>query len=73
MLDTHPDYKTLYENDAHFHDPWAKKPVKTRIWSSGVGDNGKGSWVDMTSEAGRKWWANGVQSLVDLGVDGMWK
>jgi len=27
----------------------------------------------MTSEAGRAWWAKGVQSLIDLGCDGMWK
>jgi alpha-glucosidase (family GH31 glycosyl hydrolase) len=73
MLEQHPHYKGLHEADALFHDPWTKKPVKTRIWSSGVGDNGKGSWVDLTSKAGREWWAKGVQSLVDLGCDGMWK
>lgn len=73
MLTSHPSYDKLYKADALFHSPHAKKPVVTRIWSSGVGVNGKGSWVDMTSEAGRQWWAEGVASLIDLGVDGMWK
>jgi len=73
MLDTHPHYKGLHEKDSLFYDPWAKRPVETRLWSSGVGENGKGGWVDMTSEEGRKWWAEGVQSLIELGVDGMWK
>ncbi|WVQ79018.1 hypothetical protein IAT38_001110 [Cryptococcus sp. DSM 104549] len=71
-LQTHPHYPHLHSQDALFRDPLIDKPVVTRIWSAGVGDNEKGSWVDMTSEEGRKWWAEGVQSLVDLGVDGMW-
>ena len=73
MLVTHPDYEALHAADGLFHNPFTGKPVQTRIWSSGVGDNGKGSWVDMTSEAGREWWRRGVQSLIDLGCDGMWK
>ncbi|EJT47313.1 glicosidase [Trichosporon asahii var. asahii CBS 2479] len=59
-------------SNALFYDPHTKRPVVTRIWSSGVGVNGRGSWVDMTSEAGRKWWADGVRGLIELGVDGMW-
>ncbi|KAK8861546.1 hypothetical protein IAR55_002368 [Kwoniella newhampshirensis] len=71
-LQTHPHYKRLEKEDALFHDPIMKASVLTRIWSSGVGVSEKGSWVDMTSEGGRKWWAEGVQSLIDLGCDGMW-
>ncbi|WVF67168.1 hypothetical protein IAT40_001914 [Kwoniella sp. CBS 6097] len=71
-LVTHPHYERLHSADALFHDPMLNKPVVTRIWSSGVGDNEKGSWVDMTSEEGRKWWAEGVRSLIELGCDGMW-
>ncbi|WRT65669.1 uncharacterized protein IL334_002614 [Kwoniella shivajii] len=71
-LQTHPHYKRLESADALFRDPVIDEPVVTRIWSSGVGDNEKGSWVDMTSEEGRKWWAEGVKSLIDLGCDGMW-
>lgn len=73
VLETHPSYKQLFQSNALFYDPHAKKPVVTRIWSSGVGVNGRGSWVDMTSREGRQWWADGVRSLLDLGVDGMWK
>lgn len=73
VLETHPSFKRLHESNALFYDPFVKKPVVTRIWSSGVGVNGRGSWVDMTSEDGRRWWAEGVRGLLDLGVDGMWK
>ncbi|KIR27982.1 glicosidase, partial [Cryptococcus deuterogattii LA55] len=72
VLRTHPHYKDLHSSNALFYDPYSKAPVVTRIWSAGVGDNEKGSWVDMTSEEGRRWWADGVKSLIDLGVDGMW-
>ncbi|WVR03862.1 hypothetical protein IAU60_000860 [Kwoniella sp. DSM 27419] len=71
-LVTHPHYKRLKAADALFHDPLVKDSVVTRIWSSGVGDNEKGSWVDMTSKEGRKWWAEGVRSLIEAGCDGMW-
>lgn len=73
MLQSHPSYAKLFKSDALFHSNLAQGPVVTRIWSSGVGVNGKGSWVDMTSKEGRQWWADGVKSLIDLGVDGMWK
>lgn len=73
MLSTHQNYKSLHGSDALFHDPWTGAPVQTRIWSSGVGENGKGSWVDMTSKEGRDWWKKGVESLIALGVDGMWE
>ncbi|ORX37673.1 glycosyl hydrolases family 31-domain-containing protein [Kockovaella imperatae] len=72
MLDSHEAYDKLHAANALFHDPWTKNPVKTRIWSSAVGVTGKGGWVDMTSPEGRQWWADGVQSLIDLGCDGMW-
>ncbi|WWC87844.1 uncharacterized protein L201_002741 [Kwoniella dendrophila CBS 6074] len=71
-LTSHPHYKKLEAGDALFRDPEIDEPVVTRIWSSGVGDNEKGSWVDMTSEEGRNWWAEGVRSLIELGCDGMW-
>lgn len=73
MLTSHPSYDKVYEADGLFYAPLVKQPVVTRIWSSGVGVNGKGSWVDMTSKDGRQWWADGVKSLIELGVDGMWK
>jgi len=73
LLGTHPHYDGLYKADAFFHDPWTKSPVQVRIWSSGVGTTAKGGWSDLTSKEGREWWGKGVQSLIDLGVDGAWK
>lgn len=73
MLTSHPSYDKVHAADGHFFSTHTNKPVVTRIWSSGIGVNGKGSWVDMTSPAGRQWWADGVKSLIELGVDGMWK
>lgn len=73
LLGTHPAYERLRKADAFFVDPDTDKPVTVRIWSSGVGTTAPGGWSDQTSEEGRKWWGEGVQSLIDLGCDGMWK
>lgn len=75
LLATHPDYKKLEQVGALFKDPLYDPPatVTTSIWSSGVGSSAKGSWADMTSEATRRWWHDGVKSLVELGCDAMWK
>ncbi|KAJ9096955.1 hypothetical protein QFC20_006315 [Naganishia adeliensis] len=68
------DYKKLEQAGALFKDPLYDPPatVTTSIWSSGVGSSAKGSWADMTSEATRQWWHDGVKSLVGLGCDAMW-
>ncbi|KAH7104911.1 putative glicosidase [Auriculariales sp. MPI-PUGE-AT-0066] len=71
-LATHQNYNELHAANALFHDPFTSKPVVTSLWSSAVGMNAKGSWVDMTSQPGRDWWYRGVQSLIELGVDGAW-
>lgn len=73
MLNIHPQYAKVHDNEGLFWDDHVKAPAQTRIWSSGIGCNGKGSWVDMTSATGRQWWADGVKSLIDAGMDGMWK
>ena len=75
LLSTHPDYKKLEAAGALFKDPYYDPPatVTTSIWSSGVGSSEKGSWSDMTAAATRKWWHEGVKSLVELGCDAMWK
>ncbi|KUJ24623.1 putative glicosidase [Mollisia scopiformis] len=72
MLLSHPAYKRLKESDGLFYDPIFKGPSQQNLWSSGEGVSGDGSWVDLTASAARKWWSQGVQSLIDLGVDGMW-
>lgn len=73
VLATHPDYAALQKAGALFYDPVRQANVTTQIWSSDVGANEKGAWVDMTHPAGRKWWCDGVESLVKLGCDAMWK
>ncbi|KAJ1028419.1 hypothetical protein NDA16_001586 [Ustilago loliicola] len=73
VLQAHPDYQKLYDADALFTDPNNdNKPCVTRIWSSLPGFNALGSWVDLTSKAGRDWWRQGVLDLCKLGVDSVW-
>lgn len=74
ILESHPQYdRWLYDKDALHHDPLTDKPVVTRIWASGEGQSAKGGWADLTSKAGRQWWHQGIEGLVDMGVDGIWK
>lgn len=73
MLASHPHYKRVHDADGFFHNPHTGKSVEVRIWSSGVGTTAPGGWSDLTSNEGRAWWGDGVKSLIDLGVDGMWK
>ena len=68
ILQSHPQYGWLWDKDAMHHDTATDKPVVTRIWASGEGQSAKGGWSDLTSKAGREWWAKGVQTLIDLGV-----
>ncbi|KAH8807103.1 putative glicosidase [Xylogone sp. PMI_703] len=72
ILRTHPAYAKLEKGDGLFYDPISKGPSKQNLWSTGEGESGDGSWVDFSSAETRKWWSQGVQSLIDLGVDGMW-
>jgi len=73
MLHTHPSYKLLEQGDGLFYDPISKGASKQNLWSSGMAESGDGSWVDFSAPATRKWWTQGVQGLIDLGVDGMWE
>jgi alpha-glucosidase (family GH31 glycosyl hydrolase) len=74
LLATHPHYERLQKAGALFKDPFRGNiAVTTPIWSAGVGESEKGSWADMTHPEGRAWWAEGVESLVSLGCDAMWK
>ncbi|TKY87356.1 hypothetical protein EX895_004033 [Sporisorium graminicola] len=73
VMQAHPHYQKLYDAGALFTDPNnGNKPVVTRIWSSGIGCTALGSWVDLTSKAGRDWWRQGALELCKLGVDSLW-
>lgn len=72
VLTSHPDFDKLRKAGALFRDPATGEAVITRIWASSIGVNGKGSWIDMTSKAGRAWWRQGIAGLVALGVDAIW-
>ncbi len=73
VMQAHPHYQKLYDAGALFTDPNdGNKPVVTRIWSSGIGCTALGSWVDLTSKAGREWWRSGALELCRLGVDSLW-
>ena len=73
MLLSHPAYNRLQESDSLFYDPISKGPSQQNIWSASEGESADGSWVDLTAPEARKWWSEGVQSLVNMGVDGMWE
>ncbi len=73
MLDTHPAYQRLKKGDGLFYDPFKKGPSTQNVWSAGIGKSGVGSWVDLSAPEARKWWSEGVQSVIDLGVDGIWE
>ena len=73
MLLTHPSYERVKNGDGLYYDSISNGPSKQNLWSSGVGENGDGAWLDLSAPVSRDFWAEGVQSLVDLGVDGMWE
>jgi alpha-glucosidase (family GH31 glycosyl hydrolase) len=73
MLLTHPAYERIKQGDGLFYDPRSKGPSKQNLWSTGEGESGDGAWVDLTAREARKWWSEGVQGLIDVGVDCMWE
>ncbi|KAK5047575.1 hypothetical protein LTR84_006672 [Exophiala bonariae] len=72
VLDSHPDYKYLVDNNGLFTDPQTKKNAEARLWSAGGGESGIGGHVDFTSPAAYEWWARGVEKLKEQGIDAMW-
>ena len=71
VLDTHPAFQTLAGQRAFF-ETGDGTIAATRLWSAGLGENGRGSWLDMTSSAAQKWWYDGITSLIETGVAGIW-
>ncbi|KAF4458245.1 neutral alpha-glucosidase ab precursor [Fusarium albosuccineum] len=72
VLENHPEYPKLKAAGALFIDPNTNESAMTRLWSAGGGESGLGGHIDFTSEAGFKWWYDGVQKLHEEGIDCMW-
>lgn len=72
VLANHPEYEKLKAAGALFIDPHTKKTAVTRLWSAGGGESGEGGHIDFTSEAGFKWWYEGVKKLREQGIDCIW-
>jgi alpha-glucosidase (family GH31 glycosyl hydrolase) len=72
VMSTHPEYRKLVASGALFTDPDTEHTAVARLWSAGGGESAEGGHIDMTSEAGFRWWYNGVKALRELGVSCMW-
>ncbi|KAK1752037.1 glycosyl hydrolases family 31-domain-containing protein [Echria macrotheca] len=72
LLVAHPDYDRLRQGDGLFYDPISNGPSRQNMWTGGFGESGDGSWADFTAPETRRWWAEGVRGLLELGFDGIW-
>lgn len=72
VLASHPEYQRLRDAGALFTDPHTGRSAVTRLWSAGGGESGEGGHIDFTSEAGFRWWYDGVRALCEDGIDCMW-
>ncbi|RFU80381.1 neutral alpha-glucosidase ab [Trichoderma arundinaceum] len=72
VIASHPEYEKLKAANALFIDPHTKKTAVTRLWSAGGGESAEGGHIDFTSEAGFKWWYEGVKKLRQEGIDCIW-
>ncbi|KAI1372193.1 glycoside hydrolase family 31 protein [Hypoxylon crocopeplum] len=72
VLANHPAYSDLSRSGAFLKDPNTKGTAVARLWSAGGGESGEGSHLDFTSNAGYKWWYDGVKALKEVGIDAMW-
>ncbi|PVH98090.1 glycoside hydrolase family 31 protein [Periconia macrospinosa] len=72
VLGNHPEYEKLRKAGAFFTDPATGESAEARLWSAGGGESGVGGHIDFTSEAGYRWWYEGVAELKRLGIDCIW-
>ncbi|KAF2015167.1 glycoside hydrolase family 31 protein [Aaosphaeria arxii CBS 175.79] len=72
VLGNHPEYEKLKKLGAFFTNPATGGTGEARLWSAGGGESGVGGHIDFTSEAGYKWWYEGVRELKKVGIDCIW-
>ncbi|KAL2761004.1 glycoside hydrolase family 31 protein [Sodiomyces alcalophilus JCM 7366] len=72
VIGSHPEYEKLKAAGALFTDPHTGQPAVARLWSAGGGESDNGGHIDFTSEAGFKWWYEGVKKLREQGIDCIW-
>ncbi|KAJ3165314.1 hypothetical protein HK101_000243 [Irineochytrium annulatum] len=72
LLSQHPDYEKLKSEKGYVWDPETNAASSTRLWSAGGGATATGSYIDLSSPAGRSYWKRGVRSLLELGIEGIW-
>jgi alpha-glucosidase (family GH31 glycosyl hydrolase) len=72
VLGSHPEYEKLKAAGAFFTDPATGQSAEARLWSAGGGESGVGGHIDFTSEAGYRWWYEGIAELKRLGIDCIW-
>lgn len=72
LMSTHPCYAQLVKEGALFTDPKTNSTAVARLWSAGGGESAEGGHLDLSSEAGFKWWYEGVKELREMGVACMW-
>lgn len=72
VLANHPEYEKLKAADAFFTDPVTGNSAQARLWSAGGGESGVGGHIDFTSEAGYRWWYEGIRELKRVGIDCIW-
>ncbi|CAG9992939.1 unnamed protein product [Clonostachys byssicola] len=72
ILASHPEYEKLKATNGLFQDPSTNTTAVTHLWSAGGGESDVGGHIDFTSEAGFKWWYEGVKKLRKQGIEGIW-
>ncbi|KAJ1565042.1 hypothetical protein HK405_013301, partial [Cladochytrium tenue] len=72
LLAAHPDYERVKAARGFVWDNDTDSPCVCRLWSAGGGTSATGSYVDFSSAAGRKYWKDGVKSLLAVGIEGIW-
>jgi alpha-glucosidase len=73
LLESHPAYAELAASGGFVKDSESDDPAPARFWAGGAFQNGKGAYVDFTSQAGYDWWKSSLKrQLLDYGVDSAW-